>query len=158
MRQCFWFGCTSKFEKICCGVRLVESCIFGDSFIITVAIRIAYGHKLVDMELGQRLFACIVIVRASPWMVLIRLSANPFWWWAPTPANVNGWSLARQSLTYKFARNMPLSAWYDFISTPYCLEFNSNALFPSSIFSASVDFWKYVKPNLDLWSTVSQIA
>ena len=57
---------------------LFESCIFGDSFIITVAIRIAYGHKLVDMELGQHLFACIIIVGASPWMVLIRLSANPF--------------------------------------------------------------------------------
>ena len=138
--QCLGLIATLVFANIWRGDLRSLCCILGVLFSTSFAILIAYGHRFVVIVDLHLLLACISIVLAKSCISLIRLSAWPFWWWAPTAANFKVCDLSLHACTHVFSLNMPLSAQYPCMVMPLSLAYCSKACLPSTV-SAPVVFF-----------------
>ena len=105
-------------------------------FILSCAHLVANGHNIIVMNSGQYQIECNNIVLQMKVKSLIFLSDIPFWWWAPTPQNVQYCLQSLHSFIHADSENLPLSACYCSTLTPRTAQQCSKSFFAASVDSA----------------------
>jgi hypothetical protein len=78
-------------------------------------------------------------------MVLMFCSGIPFWWWAPTPLNVNFWWWFEHSVLNALDANVPLLEWYAPMMIPSLIASHSSAHLLAIVSAAVVESWGKLK-------------